>query len=381
VAPFVALVAHPSADLYGSDRVLLESVEGLLSGGAQVVVTLPSDGPLAAKLTASGASVRLCTTPVLRKNLLSPRGIGRLLWGSLQGLLASFRLVSAVRPDVIYVNTLTIPLWNLVGLIRGIPVLVHVHEAEGSASLLMRRLLAFPLLVAGSIVANSKYSSGVLEGAFTRLKSKTTVVYNGVSGPERVQRPRDALDGPVRILFVGRLSPRKGVDVVVESMALLRERGVSAELDLVGAVFPGYEWFEDQLRDLVRVNKLGSCVRFHGFQPTVWDFLAAADVAVVPSRLDEPFGNTVVEALLAARPVVISETSGLVEAGSGYSSVQFVAPGSAEAIADAVQAVAGNWNKFRTAALEDAVIAAERHGILRYRTRMAREIRIAARKD
>jgi glycosyltransferase involved in cell wall biosynthesis len=244
----------------------------------------------------------------------------------------------------------------------------------------MRRLLAFPLLLAGSVVANSKYSLGVLEGAFARLKSKTTVIYNGVGGPEEVLGARDTLDGAVRLLFVGRLSPRKGADVVVESLGVLRERGVTAELDVVGAVFPGYEWYEEELRDLVRTRQLESQVRFHGFQPTVWKFLADADVAVVPSRLDEPFGNTVIEALLAARPVVVSETSGLLEAGGGYSSVRFIEPGSAAAIADAVQAVAGDWSNVRAAALEDAAIAAERHGIAQYRTRMTREIQIAARK-
>lgn len=377
----VALVAHPSAELYGSDRVLLESVEGLVSSGMKVVATLPSDGPLTAELVARGASVVFCPTPVLRKQLLSPRGIGRLLWGSFKGLFASLRLLSSVRPDVMYVSTVTIPLWNLVGLLKRVPVLVHVHEAEGSASLLMRRLLALPLLLVPSVLANSKYSAAVLEGAFARLGPKTTVVYNGVPGPQSVAGPRQALDGALQLLFVGRLSPRKGVDLVIESLALLRGRGVTVELDVVGAVFPGYEWYQDELENLVRKHHVEPQVRFHGFQPTVWDFLAAADVAVVPSRLDEPFGNTAVEALLAGRPLVVSGTSGLLEAAGGYSSVRFVQPGSAEAIAEALQAIHAGWPAFAAAAVDDASLAARRHDPARYRTRVADEVQRLVRKD
>lgn len=377
---YVALVAHPSADLYGSDRVLLESVEGLISRGVEVVVTVPFTGPLVRELAARGASVVLCPTPVLRKSMLSFRGLCQLFPSGITGAIASLRLVAEVKPDVIYVNTVTIPLWNLVGLLKRIPVLAHVHEAEGSATLLVRRLLALPLLAAGSVVANSEYSSRVLQSAFARLASKTTVIYNGVPGPDTFEDPRELLDGPFRILYVGRLSARKGVDVVIKALALLRERGVPARLDVVGAVFPGYEWYEDELRELVRSLNLGPSVSFCGFQPAVWPFLSESDAAVIPSRLDEPFGNTAVEALLAGRPVIVSDTSGLREAAGGYSSVQFVRPGSPEQTADALQALVGDWSRFREAAIADAPLAARRHGIARYQARMADEVQRVAGK-
>ena len=41
---------------------------------------------------------------------------------------------------------------------------------------------------------------------------------------------------------------------------------------------------------------------------------AEADIAIVPSVLDESFGNTAVEALLAARPLIVSDIPGLLEA-------------------------------------------------------------------
>ncbi|RWZ59706.1 glycosyltransferase [Labedella populi] len=370
VAPAAAgssyLLAHPSADLYGSDRVLLESVEGFVRAGAHVTVTVPADGPLVPLLEERGADVVFTPTLVLRKSLLTPRGLVALVSQTVAGLRAGRRLIREVRPNVVWTNTITIPLWTVLARLFRIPSVVHVHEAEGSASRVMMRALALPLLLADQLVANSNYSAGVLRDSFARLGDRCTVVYNGVIGPETVSMPRDTLEDELRVLYVGRLSPRKGPDLVIEAIAALRERGIPARLDLIGAVFPGYEWFEQELRDSIATHDLRDRVRLRGFQNSPWPFLAASDVLVVPSRLDEPFGNTAVESVLAARPVVVSDTSGLREAAWGYRSAQQVEPGDARDIADALERVWNDWARFRSEAISDEAVARERHSVSTY---------------
>jgi glycosyltransferase involved in cell wall biosynthesis len=368
------LVAHPSAELYGSDRVLLESVAGLVSAGARTVVTLPSDGPLVDALVGVGAVVHHAPTPVLRKSMLRPRGFAALVGQSVRGLSAGLGLVRRTRPDAVYVNTVTIPLWILVARLTGRPVLCHVHEAEGSASRTVGTALALPLALATSVVANSRYSVDVLGRALPRVARRTEVVYNGVPGPVEVAPARPALDGGLRVLYVGRLSDRKGVDVAVEALVELRDRGVPATLDIVGAVFPGYEAYEEQLRTTIRVLDLEHLVTMHGFHADVTPHLAAADACVVPSRVDEPFGNTAVEALLAARPVVVSDTSGLREAAGGYESARLVPPSDPAALADALQDIATDWDAYRARAARDRFRAEHRHGPELYRQRIARSV-------
>jgi glycosyltransferase involved in cell wall biosynthesis len=368
------LVAHPSAELYGSDRVLLESVAGLVAAGARTVVTLPSDGPLVDALTGVGAVVHHAPTPVLRKAMLRPRGFASLVGQSVRGLSAGLGLVRRTRPDAVYVNTVTIPLWILVGRLTGRPVLAHVHEAEGSASRAIGTALALPLALATSVVANSRYSVEVLGRALPRVARRAVVVHNGVPGPADVVPARDALAGGLRILYVGRLSDRKGVDVAVEAIVELRDRGVAATLDIVGAVFPGYEAYEEHLRTTIRVLDLDDLVTMHGFHADVAPFVAAADTCVVPSRVDEPFGNTAVEALLAARPVVVSDTSGLREAAGGYESARMVPPSDPAALADALQDIATDWDAYRARAARDRFRAEHRHGPELYRQRIARSV-------
>jgi glycosyltransferase involved in cell wall biosynthesis len=369
------LVAHPGAELYGSDRVLLESVSALIDDGWRVVVTVPTQGPLLDELRERGATIAACVSPVLRKSALRPRGMLRLIRATTRGLRDGSRLISRERPSVMYVNTMTIPLWLVLARLRGIPVLCHVHEGEASASRLTRAVLTLPLFLARAIVANSKFSVSVLERTFRRLRQRTKVVYNAVSGPPSRQPARRHLDGGVHLTYVGRLSPRKGVDVAIDALAVLADRGVSADLDVVGAVFPGYEWYEKQLRDQVKAKKLGGHVHFHGFQPSVWELVNAGDVVVVPSRIDEPFGNTAVEAILSGRPVVASATSGLLEATAGYASATTVAPGSATALADALQSTIDGWEVRTVAANRDVHTAEARHSSTGYRVRIAGIVR------
>ena len=365
------LVAHPSADMYGSDRVLLESVSGFVQSGASVTVTMPEDGPLVPLLEERGARVVLAPTLVLRKSLMTPRGLVSLVSQTFRGLRAGRRLMREVRPTLVWTNTITIPLWTLLARLFRVTSIVHVHEAEGSASRAVMRTLAFPLLFADQLVANSNYSAGVLRDSFARLGDRCTVVYNGVAGPDEVTTPRAEIEDDLRVLYVGRLSPRKGPDLVVEAIGMLRERGIPATLDLVGAVFPGYEWYEDELRASIAALDLRDRVHLRGFQNAPWPFLAASDVMVVPSRLDEPFGNTAVESVLAARPVVVSDTSGLREAAWGYRSAQQVEPGDAGDIADALERVWSDWTRFRTEALADETVARDRHSVETYRRRIA----------
>lgn len=352
--------------MYGSDRVLLESVRALIEDGRPVLVALPGPGPLVSALRERGAEVTFCISPVVRKSVFRPAGFGRFIVDAIRGVWSGWALLRRAQPDVVFVNTLTVPLWLLLGRLVGVPVLCHVHEAEGSAPRLTRKVLTAPLLLANAVITNSDFSREVLATGFKALGRRTTVVYNGVPGPPSVVEPRLALDGVVRLLYVGRLSGRKGVDLAVEATGLLRDRGIFASLDIVGSVFPGYEWFETELRDSVARLGLTDVVVFRGFLDSVWPRLAAADIAIVPSRLDEPFGNTAVEASLAGRPLVVSDTSGLREATAHAEATVAVAPGDAGALADAVEVIVADWLYYRRLAATDAEMYADLYSVHRY---------------
>lgn len=369
--PVRYVVAHPGAELYGSDRVMLESVIGFVQCGADVVVALPESGPLVAHLEAAGARVEITPTLVLRKSLLRPRNWWRLVSSALRGCLVARRLIKKHAPDAVYVSTMTLPLWPFVASITRTPSLVHVHEAEQGASRLVKTGMYAPALLANDVVVNSEFSRGVLGAAFPRLAARAQVIYNGVAGPSLTTPARHELDRPVRLVYIGRLSPRKGPDLIVEAIATLPESMGVVEFDIVGDVFSGYEWFDEQLR--ARIDELGlhDQVRLLGFRSEVWDAVDACDIVVIPSRLDEPFGNTAVEGVLAGRPVLVSDTSGLREATAGVATVIHFAPDNVASLAHAITAAVERWNELEPQLAAEAEGAEQRFSIERYRREIA----------
>jgi glycosyltransferase involved in cell wall biosynthesis len=332
----VAVLTHPSADLYGSDRLLLESVTALIGGGWVVHVVLPAPGPLVDEVTARGGRVRMLDTPVLRRGLLAPRGLASLAMATAVAAPAMVRLLRELDPDVLYVNTITQPLWSLVGRALRLPTLCHVHEAEEEAPRLARLALALPLLVPHLVVANSEATRGVITGMLPALGGRTTVVYNGVTGPSEEPNAPDVTGNGV--VLVGRLSWRKGSDVALEAVAKLRRAGRDVRLELCGSTFTGNEAFEAALHERSTRADLAGAVTFTGFTSPVWPALARASVVVVPSTT-ESFGNTAVEGQLARRPVIASDVQALRETIRSGESGLLVPPRDADALAAAIARV------------------------------------------
>lgn len=369
------LVAHPGAEMFGSDRMLLESVIGFVESGARVVVALPGRGMLDVELRRAGAEVVIIPMLVLRKILLTPRGLPTLFRDVFRGLGASWRLISRVRPDVVYVSTIIVPQWSLLARIRRIRTVSHVHEAEASGNRLVNAALYLPHLAAHRTLVNSRFSLDTIADALPPLARRSVVVYNGVASPELPAAPRPRIDGPLRVLFIGRLSPRKGPDVVIDAAAQLARSGHDVRVTLLGAVFAGYEWFEAELRR--RAAESGVEVVFAGFHQSIWPFLQDADVLTVPSRVDEPFGNTAVEGILACRPVVASDSSGLREAAGGYPTSTLVPAGDPQALAASLAQIIEDWPTVRDGVDESRRIALERHAPEQYRATVTEHVLVA----
>ncbi len=372
------LFAHPGAELFGSDRMLIESVVAARERGYECVVTLPETGPLVAELRAVGATVAVEPGLVLRKALLRPRNWPKLVGDIIRGFSSAWRLISRTAADVIYVNTITIPLWPVVARLRRRPVITHVHEAEASGSRLVNRVLYAPHAFSQRLLVNSQFSLETIRSSLPRLTQRAHVVYNGVASPDDAPAPRAAIEGAFRILYVGRLSARKGPDVVVEAAHLVKDAGFEVHVGLLGSVFAGYEWFEEELRASVARWGMIDDVEFHGFNTNVWPYLAEADVLVVPSRVDEPFGNTAVEGILARRPVITTDTSGLREAAGGYPTAQLVPTDDAFAVAAALRRVMSDWGSVTAQVEGSRRRALERHAPEVYRASVADHLDVVA---
>ncbi|UTT48042.1 glycosyltransferase family 4 protein [Rhodococcus gordoniae] len=330
------LYCHPGAELYGADRMALITAEGLAQSGHFVKVVLPNSGPLESKIRAADINVELVNVPVLRKSALTITGMGRLLAASVRGTIKSIRVIRKFDPDVVYANTITQPIWFLAAKICRRKLVCHVRESESGAHPIIRKGLLLPLALADDIIANSMSTlEFVRQSLYSRARVKTHVVYNGKDWSKYLRNEPQMIQQPVRILLVGRLSPRKGQDVAVHAIGIIRRLGIDCTLRLAGDTFPGYEWFEDELLDIEKRLGLSANVTHVGFVDDIPKELEWADVVLVPSR-QEPFGTVAAEAMAAMRPVIVSGVEGLTEIVEHGRTGLVVPPESPEELSNAI---------------------------------------------
>jgi glycosyltransferase involved in cell wall biosynthesis len=160
---------------------------------------------------------------------------------------------------------------------------------------------------ADAVVCISEYVRSVARRHAPFLEdrsSRLTVVHNGIDTTRFAPRaPNGDRSGPVRFVALGRLDPRKGLDLALAALA----RVPGAMLDVVGD--GGARASLERLAEDLGVR---SRVRFTGFAGDVRDAIASADVALSSSR-DEGLGVALIEAMAMERPVVAVPVGGLTE--------------------------------------------------------------------
>jgi len=116
---------------------------------------------------------------------------------------------------------------------------------------------------------------------------------------------------PLRVLYLGRLHPHKGLHLLIQAMDEGRADGLDAALTVDGT---GLRRYRRSLEALVARSGLADRVRFLGHvdAPRRFELFATTDVLVLPSR-SENFGFAPAEAMAAGMPVVITENVGLAE--------------------------------------------------------------------
>lgn len=172
------------------------------------------------------------------------------------------------------------------------------------------------------------------------VASRVVVIRNGVDLDLFRPDPEMPSADTLRVVFVGRMIPDKGADLVIEAIAQLDR----PDIDLVVIGSAGFDAsqpptaYEESLRSLAVRTPRG--VTFHPFQPrpVLAGLLASAHVVVVPSRWPEPFALTVLEGMASGAAVIASDIGGIPEAAGGAATL--IPPGDVRALAEALEGLA-----------------------------------------
>jgi len=188
-------------------------------------------------------------------------------------------------------------------------------------------------------------------------------------------QPRSGLpraSGAYRLLSVGRLSAPKGYPILLEAIALLRERGRDVSLTLVG---------EGPLRrvleELIARRGLGQLVRLAGAcnHDRVIDYYGSSDAFVLPSFL-EGLPVVLMEAMAMELPCVATWISGVPEIIEQDVEGLLVPPASATALADAVVRLMEDPQAARRLGVAARRKVIARYDLARNVERLAQEFRV-----
>ena len=255
--------------------------------GADVRLVVPTLGPLATDAAASGVpTVVVPTPPTLRRHGRSTRPADL---RSLPGHWLRARHAFLGR-DVAHLHDHRgVLLYGPAARAAGAAVVWHVHAtATGPALDRVCATLADAIVVPSPSVA-ARYAG----------LADVTVVPGVVPRPDA----RWAPDDDPRVVTVGRLVPEKGMDVLVDAIALVRHEVPDVRLDVIGGADPGDDTTARTLRARVSALGLGASVRLHGHLPDPWPVVARARVYVQASR-SETQGLALRQARMVGVPTV-----------------------------------------------------------------------------
>jgi D-inositol-3-phosphate glycosyltransferase len=124
--------------------------------------------------------------------------------------------------------------------------------------------------------------------------------------------------GDKNIMFAGRIEPLKGIDTLIQAMALIKQRYPEVIENTCVAIIGGDPWSDNPDAEMARLQAMRQELDIHDFvlflgakdQDVLPYYYAAAEMVVMPSHY-ESFGMVALEAMAMGRPVIASEVGGL----------------------------------------------------------------------
>ncbi len=291
---------------------------------------------------------------ISRRLKLAPPEYSRATFAIVYVLLAAISL-RRWKCDLIHIHNFS----QFVPIVRWFnpkaKIILHMHcdwLVQGNALAIGSRLSH-----ADSILGCSEHVTGRIRDRFPQYTARCSTLHNGADAPF----PVDGSHGPNRntLLYVGRVSPEKGIHVLIDSFQEIAERWPKAILKIVGpnAVTP-QQFLEPHvagvlagvycdgdylayLRRRVRPELADRVVFAGGMNyAELSPHYHAAGILVNPSY-SEAFGMSLVEAMMHGKPVVATSVGGMMEIVLHGETGLLVPPGNVRSLSDALEQLLG----------------------------------------
>ena len=264
----------------------------------------------------------------------------------------NYKLIHAHTPRSLMVAVLAARAAN-------VPLIYHVHSPigrdsnRGFTNWVNTKVETWMLNRVDCMICVSNSLMGYME-SLGHPPVKLTCVSNGVAAINDLpRREATAADATWTLGTMALYRPRKGVEVLLEALAILKTRGINVHLRAVGQ----FETPEYEAEVMQLVDKLGiaDMITWTGFQTNINEQIRMMDLFILPSLYGEGLPMVVLESMANAVPVIASNVEGIPEAVRDGVDGLIFEPGSAEDLARKVESMAGDtvrWNAMSQSAYD-----------------------------
>ena len=344
MTPLPILYVHGSADVYGSDKLLLELAAGLDRTRYEPIVVVPTEGPLVSALEERGVDVDVRELSVLHRSV-SPRYWLRFVGRLPASVRAMRKLIEQRGVHLVHTNTSHVYDGALAARAAGVAHVWHVREVHTGLSVIGGPLSRMIYHYSDAVIVMSAAVDEAFFGARRDKEGRIHKVFDGVdvgrfhpgnSGSEIRAEVGLGPDTPL-VGVVGRIAHWKGHRLFLRAAARVSQCLRDVHFLVVGdTVTAGDRRVREDLLRLVEELGLEDAVTFAGVRADVPQVMAALDVLVLPSELPEPWGMVVLEAMATARPVVATRQGGPLEAVVDGETGYLVSPDDPATMAQAI---------------------------------------------
>ncbi len=285
------LFVSPVSNFKGGAEVVLRHM--MANPNIEPVLAVPEEGPVSEAARAQGITV-CCYRPTAMLQVHRPPRLRPILAAVADAVRCAFRLkrfAQAHGCSTIHSNGLkTHVLCAIIGLLTHTRTLVHLHDIPYRSSERVLWKLIARCVSKVVIVSRPCFPCET-------LPEHVTVVHNGI------RMLQDALPaappgGPLRLGFVGRFHPNKGMDVLVDWFASIRARGVDAKLTIRGRPDPDMPDYWADIQRRLAAEGLAPHVHYDGWVTGAATY-AGLDILLVTSKTPDPLPLVVLEAMSA----------------------------------------------------------------------------------
>jgi glycosyltransferase involved in cell wall biosynthesis len=191
--------------------------------------------------------------------------------------------------------------------------------------------------VASEIVCVADHSKKYLDAQKVDL-SKLTVIHNGIADREIDKSKRSKLrkewgvkENEILLGVASRLDPVKGLEYLIEALALIQEKTIRVKLVIIGT-----GTLDQRLKRQVDQLRLKEKVLFTGYRTDINQCLGAFDIFMLPS-LAEYHSIAILEAMRAAKPIIATNVGGNTESVRKHKEALIVPPKDPSSLADAIE--------------------------------------------